>query len=344
MLLKIGDLAKRAGLSVRALHHYDAIGLLSPSVRAESGSRLYGQADLIRLHRIQALKELGYSLPDIRAALDDGAVDPLEVIERQIAELEAEVRRAQALRGRLQHLAGQLSSGGEAAPTDWLDLLEMMSLHHRHLTQDEVHTLRNPEGQSIHSLDAQFGQLVAEVAQAMDRGVPVDSTDAQAMAWRWVRLVIALTSNNPALAHKLKAMQEQEPRAQAIMGITPATFDWIGRALAHGRTALFARHLSPEEAAEVGRRQLAGKAYINEWPALVALVREQMDAATPAAAPAVQALMVRWQALFRESHCGGDERLEAKVRAVFAHEPDLMLGVGVDEALMNYVRNAREVQ
>ena len=343
MHLKIGDLAKRVGLSVRALHHYDAIGLLSPSARADSGSRLYGVQDLVRLHRIQALKELGYSLPDVRAALDD-AVDPLEVIERQIAELDAQARRAQALRQRLQQLAAHLSGGGEGAASDWLDLLEMMGLHHKHFTQDEVHALRNPQGQSPAELEAQWRQLAAEARQAMDRSLRPDSGDAQAMAWRWVRMVIALTSNSPVLAEKLKAMHEQEQRAQEIMGITPALLDWIGQAIAHARTALFARHLSPEEAAEVGRRQLAGRAYMNEWPALLALVREQMDAATPVDDPAVQALMVRWRELFRKSHCGDDERLEAKVRAALAQEPDLMLGVGVDEALMNYVRKAREAQ
>lgn len=42
MRLKIGELAKKVGLSVRALHHYDAIGLLSPSQRTDGGARLYG--------------------------------------------------------------------------------------------------------------------------------------------------------------------------------------------------------------------------------------------------------------------------------------------------------------
>jgi DNA-binding transcriptional MerR regulator len=344
MLLKIGDLAKRVGLSVRALHHYDAIGLLSPSARSESGARLYGVQDLVRLHRIQALKELGYSLPDIRAALDDANADPLEVIERQMAELDAQAGRAQALRQRLQQLAAQLSGGGEGAASDWLDLLEMMGLHHKHFTQEEVHALRNPKGQPPAELEARWRRLASEVRQAMDRGLAPASAEAQALAWRWVRMVIALTSNSPVLARKLKAMHEQERRAQEIMGITPALLDWIGQAIAHARTALFARHLSPEEAAEVGRRQLAGRAYMNEWPALLALVREQMDAAAPPTAVAVQALMLRWRDLFRESHCGDDERLEAKVRAALAREPDLMLGVGVDEALMNYVRQAREAR
>jgi DNA-binding transcriptional MerR regulator len=66
MRLKIGELAKKAALSVRALHHYDAIGLLSPSQRTDGGARLYGRDDLIRLHRIEALKRFGYSLPDIK--------------------------------------------------------------------------------------------------------------------------------------------------------------------------------------------------------------------------------------------------------------------------------------
>ncbi|WP_076901938.1 MerR family DNA-binding transcriptional regulator, partial [Burkholderia pseudomallei] len=46
MLLKIGELAKRSGLTVRALHHYDAIGLLKPSARADNGYRLYDRNDI----------------------------------------------------------------------------------------------------------------------------------------------------------------------------------------------------------------------------------------------------------------------------------------------------------
>jgi DNA-binding transcriptional MerR regulator len=56
MLLNVGDLAKRCGLTVRMLHHYDAIGLLTPSARSNSGYRLYDKADIARLHQIQALR------------------------------------------------------------------------------------------------------------------------------------------------------------------------------------------------------------------------------------------------------------------------------------------------
>lgn len=63
MLLKIGELAKLIGLTARALHHYDAIGLVTPSAR--SGYRLYNRQGIARLHRIQALRGLGLSLAEI---------------------------------------------------------------------------------------------------------------------------------------------------------------------------------------------------------------------------------------------------------------------------------------
>jgi DNA-binding transcriptional MerR regulator len=51
---KVGELAKRTGVSVRALHHYDEIGLLSPSHRSEAGYRLYTEIDVARLQQIRS--------------------------------------------------------------------------------------------------------------------------------------------------------------------------------------------------------------------------------------------------------------------------------------------------
>ena len=65
-LWKVGELAERTGLTVRTLHHYDAIGLLSPSGRTGSnhgsGHRLYTAADVARLQQILSLKMLGFSI------------------------------------------------------------------------------------------------------------------------------------------------------------------------------------------------------------------------------------------------------------------------------------------
>ena len=67
---KVGELAARTGLTVRTLHHYDAIGLLCPSGRTGSnhgsGHRLYTAADVTRLHQILCLKQLGFGLEQIK--------------------------------------------------------------------------------------------------------------------------------------------------------------------------------------------------------------------------------------------------------------------------------------
>ena len=67
---RIGELAHAAGVTVRALHHYDRLGLLVPSCSARTAHRLYTAADLQRLYRLLALRELGLPLGEIGAVLD----------------------------------------------------------------------------------------------------------------------------------------------------------------------------------------------------------------------------------------------------------------------------------
>jgi branched-chain amino acid transport system permease protein len=59
---KVGELANRTGITVRTLHHYDEIGLLTPSERSRSGYRLYTEPDIVRLQQILSLRHLGFSL------------------------------------------------------------------------------------------------------------------------------------------------------------------------------------------------------------------------------------------------------------------------------------------
>ena len=67
---KVGELARRTGLSVRTLHYYDEIGLLSPSQRTDGNHRLYDAVDVVRLQKIKSLRALGFSLREIRESLD----------------------------------------------------------------------------------------------------------------------------------------------------------------------------------------------------------------------------------------------------------------------------------
>ncbi len=69
--MRIGELSERSGRTVRALHFYEELGLLSPASRTKGGFRLYDQSSLVRIHWISRLQELGFSLPDIKAFLEE---------------------------------------------------------------------------------------------------------------------------------------------------------------------------------------------------------------------------------------------------------------------------------
>ena len=75
--------ARRTGISVRALHHYEATGLLTPAQRSDAGYRLYGEAELKRLQHIVSLKALGFSLGEIHACLDADAPSLSQALVRR---------------------------------------------------------------------------------------------------------------------------------------------------------------------------------------------------------------------------------------------------------------------
>ena len=68
---RVGELAKRAGKTVRTIHFYEELGLLQPSDRSPGGFRLYTDNALERIHWIEQIQQLGFSLTDIRSFLED---------------------------------------------------------------------------------------------------------------------------------------------------------------------------------------------------------------------------------------------------------------------------------
>ena len=96
---RIREVAALAGVSVRTLHHYDAIGLLTPSGRSAGGYRLYDDRDLLRLQQILIERELGLPLEAIKRSVDDPRFDRRSALTRQHAQLtERAARTAEMLR------------------------------------------------------------------------------------------------------------------------------------------------------------------------------------------------------------------------------------------------------
>lgn len=91
--LTVRQAAKLSGVSVRALHHYDQIGLLKPAFTGQNRYRYYGQDELLRLQQILLHRELGIPLHEIGAILDAPGFDRLEALRQQRERLSEEAKR-----------------------------------------------------------------------------------------------------------------------------------------------------------------------------------------------------------------------------------------------------------
>lgn len=121
--LRIGDVARRTGLTHRTLRHYDDLGLLVPSGRSGGDYRLYAPEDLDRLLAIQHLKSLGMGLDEIGRALDDPDFDAADALARHVALVEGRIAAEQDLLGRLRRLQG--------ASRTWDGVLDAIALTER---------------------------------------------------------------------------------------------------------------------------------------------------------------------------------------------------------------------
>lgn len=238
--LRVGELAKRTGLSVRALHHYDQIGLLSPARRTEAGYRLYGEAEIARLQQIMSLRQLGFSLEEIRSCLDGDGWSPQRVIDLHLARLREQIAAQQRLYERLEALARGLAAAEEASVEYLLDTIKEMSRVEKYYTPEQQEEIRR-RGEALgeeglRKAEADWAQLIDEVRAEMAKGTDPPSERAQGLAQRWMELVRAFTGGNPEIEKALGRMWQEKTN---IHGQDTAEMrrmgEWIDRALPASR-------------------------------------------------------------------------------------------------------------
>jgi DNA-binding transcriptional MerR regulator len=93
----VSQLAHLAGISVRTLHHYDQIGLLTPARRTPAGYRVYGRAELMRLQQILLFREFEMPLTEIQAWIEASGFDPLAALQQHRQALERRQGRLRRL-------------------------------------------------------------------------------------------------------------------------------------------------------------------------------------------------------------------------------------------------------
>ena len=333
-MLKVGELAALAHLTVRTLHHYDSIGLLRPSARSDAGYRLYDRDDVARLHQIQALRVLGMSLADVGLYLDSPDASPLAVVERQLAAVDREIADATRMRTQLLRLRGELVRGARPELSDWLTTLETMTVYEHYFTKDELEQLpifSNPEARR------DWQQLVEQGTGLMRSQVPPASNAAKSFAQRWLDAFQRDAAHNDSFVSRINLMAAREQQAmQEQFGVSPELMGYVMASIGALRRDVYARYLAPKVLERMERHQAE---HGQEWPGLIGAVRAQMETDPEAQGPEARALARRWMAMFQDM-VGTDPVAIEAFRRASANEPVLRMGSGIGDDMLDYLRRA----
>ena len=256
---RIGEFAKLAGVTVRALHHYDRIGLLKPQ-RGSSRGRLYRLEDLERLEQIAALKFLGIPLQEIKLLLKHGPltlVDSLHVQREALAEKRRLIDRAVVA---IEAAEKVIRSGQTTDASILRKIIEVIDMQpqensmRRYYTDqawlDKERLARETPLEVRQKNIKALRQLFAEIEAAID--LDPASESAQALTKRWLQLAEFAHGGNEAVrAGNIEAWKDHQnwPRDNqdkllasfgldphdraASMGRFESVTKFIGRAIGH---------------------------------------------------------------------------------------------------------------
>lgn len=329
MMLKVGELAKRTGLTVRTLHHYDSIGLLRPSGRSDGGYRLYNQADVARLHGVQALRGLGLPLEDIGRLLGEAGASLPQIVDRQLQALTLQIEQASALRRRLELVQAKFAAGDEPGLDDWLATLQLMTTCAKYFSPAEMETIFG----NWSAFQPQWLALGGDIRALMQAGVPALDPQVQPLAQRWMGLMHTWMQGDFDVMQRWGHMYLQEPGVQQQSGLDLALVNYIEQAVKL-RLSLLLRYIEEADLRRLGHVPEA------DWQALAQAVQAALDAgATPDSAEG-QALARRWVAL-TDRLTRGDRALRDRLQRAHAQEPLLRQGAMLPERARSFLLLAR---
>lgn len=241
IVLKIGVVAKKTGLTVRALRHYDETGLLTPSHRTEAGYRLYTANDLMQLQKIKSLQQLGFSLEVISDLLRKKPESLSTIITQHIRTLDAEVKQQQTLLVRLQELENVLQSHQQPSIELLLDTLRLTVMFEKYYSKEQLQQLAERKSEmgdeAITNAQQEWQEIFTQFGQLYQNQQPASCAAAQKLAKRSLELIDLFTGGDPGIQSSLQNLYAGEGGENVLspMGVDKSLFEYVSKAMEMAR-------------------------------------------------------------------------------------------------------------
>jgi MerR family transcriptional regulator, thiopeptide resistance regulator len=215
-LYQAGEFARRAGVSVRALHHYDRLGLLKPGGRTAAGYRLYASGDFARLQQVVTLKFIGFSLREIKRLL--AGADLSTALQLQARTLEQKRRQLDQAVAAVTRAGRELAARGRL---DWRVFAKIIEAIQMQTNNDWTKKYYDDEAQKLLAArkhhwtpelqartQKQWTRLLEDIEKAATGGIDPDGRTGQALARRHTKLIEAFTGGHAPIARGLAKQWE----------------------------------------------------------------------------------------------------------------------------------------
>ncbi|MHB1629135.1 MAG: MerR family transcriptional regulator [Bacilli bacterium] len=233
---KVGELARLTGITIRTLHHYDQIGLLSPSLHSESGHRLYSGKDIARLQQILTLKQLGFTLNEAGDLLDNPAFRPDAAIRMQLERLRLQIELQEDLLGRLEQLHELARTRQDLSAVQLIKLIEVMKMTEKYFTPEQMEKIKKQAElhgpAKIKEVENEWPSLIAKVRAELEKGTSPDSPEVQLLARRWKELVSLFTGGDSGITRSAERYYAENPDKAAEFGMDKELWQYVSKAMA----------------------------------------------------------------------------------------------------------------
>jgi DNA-binding transcriptional MerR regulator len=232
------EFARLAGVTVRALHHYDRIGLLKPH-RTRAGYRVYSPKDLQSLEQIVVLKFIGIPLRQIAVLRGAKPEILLNGLRAQRQTMEDKRQLLEQAIGAIRELETMLTARRSADPAMFQRIIEVIEMQNNaeawkqkydDLVQTKIERLRSLSPEALAELRAQWSTLVTEIQGALTEDPA--SPKAQGLAARWTGLLATLMGQSVNLAELGQHHHAQEWNPRMASFVDKPVWDFMTRVLA----------------------------------------------------------------------------------------------------------------
>ncbi|MBT2617578.1 MerR family transcriptional regulator [Bacillus sp. ISL-78] len=235
---KVGELAKQTGLTVRMLHHYDKIGLFSPSQSSHKGHRIYTEIDITKLQQIISLKQLGFALDEIKEMMENPNLNPVELIKVQLESVKKTIQIQEQLCSRLERIYELLNSQQEVKAEQFINLIEVINLSKdNYFTQEQQEKLFKQlkqvglEKRKQHV--SEWIEITSKIRGEYEKGIPPENLNVKQLAKQWNELLDKLTIRNPEISKAAERYYIENPEIQERFRLDEQLSNYIKKAMSY---------------------------------------------------------------------------------------------------------------